>query len=115
MATELWSYRSDIAAPPRQLAGFEVNASDGHIGSIDDATFEVGSAYIVVDTGFWIFGKRRMIPAGAISEIDLDAETVTIARTKDEVKNAPDYDEVRAEEEAYRDEMDTYWGQWPMM
>lgn len=108
MSSDLWTYRTDMTAPT-EMVGFDVNAVDGHIGTIDDATFEVGASYIVVDTGFWIFGKRRMIPAGAITGIDLDAQSVTIDRTKEEVKAAPDYDEVRAREADYRDDVGAYW------
>ena len=52
---------------------FDVVTRDGHkIGKIDEATNEVGSSWVVVDTGFWIFGKKRMIPAGTIQSLDVD-------------------------------------------
>lgn len=52
---------------------FDVVTRDGHkIGKIDEATNEVGSSWVVVDTGFWIFGKKRMIPAGTIESLDVD-------------------------------------------
>ena len=28
--------------------------------------------YLVVDTGFWIFGKKRLIPAGVVTHVDPD-------------------------------------------
>lgn len=45
----------------------------------------------------------------------LEARTLTISRTKDEVKDAPDYDELRSNTAEYRNDVDSYWGQWPMM
>lgn len=33
------------------LAGYSVHATDGDIGSIDEASYDVGSARLVVDTG----------------------------------------------------------------
>ena len=33
------------------VVGYSVEALDGSIGKIDEATFDAGTAYIVVDTG----------------------------------------------------------------
>ena len=33
------------------LVGYKVEATDGHIGSIDQASYDVGEASLVVDTG----------------------------------------------------------------
>ena len=70
----------------------------------------MGSAYIIVDTGPWILGKKVMIPAGAVREIDPDTETVFVDRTKDEIKNAPEYDEDRFSDQGYRDQLGRYYG-----
>ena len=32
------------------ITGFEVEALDGGIGKVDEATYEVGSSYLVIDT-----------------------------------------------------------------
>ena len=75
------------------LAGFEVEATDGGVGKVDDKTRDVQThGFLVVDTGPWILGKKVVIPAGLIREIDLDSETVYLDRTKDEIKNAPEFD-----------------------
>jgi hypothetical protein len=108
MATvEIWSYA--IAPPPVDVTGFKVEASDGDIGKVDEATSEVGDAFIVVDTGPWIFGKKVMLPAGVIRDVDLDTETVFVDRTKDEIKNAPKFDEKTYRNPAYRDELGDYY------
>ena len=49
------------------MTGFDVEAIDGSIGKIDESSFEADNSHIVVDTGFWIFGKKRLIPAGAVT------------------------------------------------
>src|ERR1700753_1682494 len=54
----------------RDLAAYHVEALDGKIGSIDEATYEVGSASIVVDTGPWIFGHKVLLPAGTGQRVD---------------------------------------------
>jgi len=107
--TELWTFEM---TEPVDLTGFDVDATDGHIGKIDEATYDTGAGSVVVDTGFWIFGKKRLIPAGAINEIDLDRRAVQVGMTKDQIKDAPDYDEARRDDAAYRDEVGDYYGRY---
>ena len=104
--TSIWTYRTGVATADRDVVGYDVEATDGHIGKIDEASNEVGNARMVVDTGFWIFGKKRLIPAGVVQRIDVNDEKVYISMTKDEVKSAPDYDEQQRD---YLDEYDTYY------
>jgi hypothetical protein len=109
MSTDLWTYR-DTTIGTANLVGYKVEAIDGSIGSIDEATNEVGASYIVIDTGPWIFGKKVMLPAGVIDRVDTDEETVYVSRTKDEIKDAPEFDESRYREDAYREELGGYYG-----
>ena len=107
--TDLWTY-GNTSMTAQDLTGFTVEALDGDIGKIDEATNEVGGSYIVVDTGPWIFGKKVMLPAGVIRDLDLDTETVFVNRTKDQIKNAPEFDQKRYRDQGYRDELGRYYG-----
>jgi hypothetical protein len=106
--TDIWSYR-DQTITGLDLTGFAVEATDGSIGKIDEATNEVGGSYIVVDTGPWIFGKKVVLPAGIIDNVDRDGETVYVSLSKDEIKNAPEYDPDRGVDETYRTELGGYY------
>jgi len=90
--TNLWRYR-DSVTEPSNVVGYDVEATDGHIGKIDQATNETSRASLVVDTGFWIFGKKRLIPAGVVNQVDHRDRKAYVAMTKDQIKSAPDYDE----------------------
>ena len=90
--SSMWDYRDSTWTDGHDLAGYDVEATDGSIGNVDQATNDVSNAYVVVDTGFWIFGKKRLIPAGAISSVVHDDKKVHVAMTKDQIKGAPDYD-----------------------
>lgn len=113
---DLWNYRSqsdlgsNVVDTHADLTGFKVEALDGSIGSIDEATYEVGRSYIVVDTGPWIFGKKVMLPAGVVRGIDETEELVFVNRTKDEIKNAPEYDDSLVSDEEYRTSLGSYYG-----
>ena len=87
-----WDYRENLATAHRDLTGYDVEAVDGTIGKIDEASNDAGASYVVVDTGFWIFGKKRLIPAGVIERINDGSRQVYVAMTKNHIKNAPDFD-----------------------
>jgi hypothetical protein len=106
---DLWAYENS-SMTGQELTGFTVEALDGSIGKIDEATNEVGGSYIVVDTGPWIFGKKVLLPAGVLRDVDLDAQTVFVNRTKDQIKNAPEFNEDRYKDEGYRNEVGGYYG-----
>jgi hypothetical protein len=109
MATvDMWTFAVGTT-PNIDLSGFKVEARDGSIGKVDEATYETGGSFIVVDTGPWIFGKKVLLPAGVIRDIDPDTETIFVDRTKDEIKNAPEFDEERYREQTYRDEVGSYY------
>jgi len=113
---EIYTYRIGVFASPSgpalpDMTGFDVEATDGHIGTIDEASTDEASSCVVVDTGFWIFGKKRMIPAGVVQRVDQDEKKVYVSLTKDEIKGAPDYDadRHRLNEQNYHNEVGHYY------
>ena len=108
--TEIWVYPdTDRVSASEPITGYGVEARDGSIGKIDEATYDVGSSYVVIDTGPWIFGKQVMLPAGIITRIDHDDQTAFVSVTKDDIKNAPEFDETTYRDEQYRGELGTYY------
>ena len=111
---DVWTYPSQstsgLTDTSIDLTGLEVEALDGSIGKIDEATYETGRSFIVVDTGPWIFGKKVMLPAGVIRSIDETEEKVFVNRTKDQIKNSPEFDDSLLEDETYRTELGSYYG-----
>jgi hypothetical protein len=106
--TRMWAYRSEFAEVG-SIEGFSVEATDGSIGKIDEASNDVGRSYIVVDTGPWIFGKKVLLPAGMIEHIDRTDEQVFVGLTKDEIKNAPEFDETTYRDDTYRSSVGDYY------
>jgi hypothetical protein len=105
----MWTFSTTVDLTKLDLTGFKVEARDGGIGKVDEATYEAGGSFIVVDTGPWIFGKKVLLPAGVISDIDPDTETIFVNLTKDEIKNAPEFEEARYRDESYRTELSSYY------
>jgi len=111
MSNDVWTYREAmVVATDIDVSGFDVEATDGSIGKVDEATYESGRSYLVVDTGPWIFGKKVMLPAGVVKGVDEQERTVFVDRTKDEIKNAPEYDEASQGDDEYRGQLGSYYG-----
>jgi hypothetical protein len=91
------------------LAGYDVEATDGGIGSVDKANYEVGDAYLLVDTGPWIFGRTVLLPAGTVRHVDHAEKKVYVDRTKEQIKNAPEYDADTFSSPEYRDRVGGYY------
>jgi hypothetical protein len=114
-AYDVWIYRDQAelgydASLGGDLVGYGVEALDGSIGKIDEASNDVSESYLIVDTGPWIFGKKVMLPAGTIQRVDADDQKVFVNRTKEQIKSAPEYDETRQSDTGYRDELGSYYG-----
>ena len=107
---DVWTFRTTEPLGDIDVTGYSVEATDGGIGKIDEATYEVGGSYLVVDTGPWIFGKKVLLPAGIVDRVDPESETLFVSRTKEEIKNAPEYDEESGfADDEYRDRLGGYY------
>jgi len=109
----MWTWTADemdAGSKRVDVTGFEVESRDGHkLGTVDEATYDDPGSFLVVDTGFWIFGKRRMLPAGVVTGVDPEAKILTVSVDRDAVRDAPDYDHARRDDEAYRDHVGGYF------
>ncbi|MER5766169.1 PRC-barrel domain-containing protein [Streptomyces sp. NPDC001985] len=113
MSVHPWNYSSLAGyTAGSDLNGFRVEAVDGAIGKVDKHTEDVDAACLVVDTGPWIFGKEVLIPAGAVTRIDLVEKSVHVDRTRDQIKRAPEFHrETHLGDSGYRDLLAAHY--WP--
>jgi hypothetical protein len=107
-----WDYKAEsgVTAGSTDLVGYEVEANDGHIGKVDEATYVAGSSYVVVDTGPWIFGKKVVLPAAVVDKVDHNHRKVHVNRTKSEIRHAPEFDFTNYLDTAHRDDLARYYG-----
>ena len=112
MQVDVWTYRQVQGFDPAagmDITGYGVEAEDGSIGKIDEATYDLGSSYVIVDTGPWIFGKQVMLPAGVIKSVDPEEEKVYVSATKEQIKNAPELDDALRADPGYRERLGVYY------
>ncbi|TXS16736.1 PRC-barrel domain containing protein [Streptomyces sp. ms191] len=109
---DIWGYHPSTGhRRGTDLIGYRVEAVDGSIGKIDRHTEDVGSSYLVVDTGVWIFGRKVLLPAGTVERIDTAERKVHLDRTKDQIERAPAYDEgERVGDPEYLERFGLYYG-----
>jgi hypothetical protein len=108
MAVDIWTYRETVVEV--DLSDFHVEATDGEIGKVDRASYVAGGDSIIVDTGPLIFGRKVLLPVGMIERIDPEAKRIYVDRTKDEIRDAPEYDPSGYADQEYRLALADYYG-----
>ncbi|MFD5830487.1 PRC-barrel domain containing protein [Lentzea sp. NPDC060358] len=91
--------------PDTGLVGYHVEATDGGIGKVDEDDAEVPHDSLMVDTGPWIFGRKVVLPVGVVHRVDHHERKVFVDRTREQIKNAPEY----SADEDYRDRTADYY------
>ena len=81
------------------VKGLEVyaNGTDDKIGTIKDVLVDDVNGrfrYFVVDTGFWVFGKKVLLPVGRTRVDDRAERIYAMGLTKEQVENSPEFDEL---------------------
>ena len=109
---DIWTYREgvDLGVSPRNVVGYDVEARDGSIGKVDEATFDTDSSSLVVDTGPWIFGKKVMLPAGVIRSVDHADEKSLSTAPRTMINHVPELDVSLLTDRPYRDQLGSYYG-----
>ncbi|MFF9064145.1 PRC-barrel domain-containing protein [Streptomyces sp. NPDC014891] len=111
MTENVWSYKSSAGhLSGIDLTGYKVEATDGSIGKVDKHSDEVDDAYLVVDTGVWIFGREILLPAGTVVRIDTEERKIFVDGTKEQIKDAPEFQrDLHLHDPDYRRELSTYY------
>lgn len=81
--------------------------TDEKVGEVYDALVDANGRfrYLVIDTGFWIFGKKVLLPTGR-AKIDYDRQRIyTIGFTKEQAENLPKYDDDMIVDYDYEEEV----------
>jgi len=108
--SKIWEYGHDKNDwDGDRLAGYKVEATDGSVGKIDEASAEVGAQSLVVDAGGWLNSRKVMLPAGLVDRVDHDDKKVYVTTTKDSIKNSPEFDDSMRDSATYRDSLGGYY------
>lgn len=88
------------------LDSYSVYSGNDKVGSVEDVLVD-GSGrfrYLVVDTGFWIFGKKVLLPIG-LAHFDYNNNRANVdGLTREQVENLPDFKSAKVDEyDAYEE------------
>ncbi|MBC1239846.1 DUF2382 domain-containing protein [Nostoc sp. 2RC] len=89
------NYRDSFDGHDIKGLGVYTQGTDEKIGSINDVLVDEDGhiRYLVVDLGFWIFGKKVLLPIGR-ARIDYNSDRVyTIGLTREQAEDLPEFNE----------------------
>ncbi|MDZ5623062.1 hypothetical protein SFC88_19645 [Nocardioides sp. HM23] len=89
--TNVWDYRELTWTLDRDLLDYNVEATDGRVGTVVRAASGAFGAYLVVDKSE-VFAQARIIPAGAVTSLDHERRRVDVSLTTRQVREAPEHD-----------------------
>lgn len=109
---KIGDYYQDYAqdtSDTEDIKKFSVYAQgDEKVGSVDDILVDEQTGrfrYFVVDTGFWVFGKKVLLPVG-MGRVDYTDQRVYVSGlTKEQVENLPDFKELEKVDYDYEEQV----------
>lgn len=78
-----------------EVTGYDIEATDGTIGHVDDFIIEDKSwiiHYIVVNTKSWFTGQKVLVSPNWINKVDWANSKVYINMDTESIKNSPEFD-----------------------
>jgi uncharacterized protein (TIGR02271 family) len=99
------NYRNSFDGDDIKGLGVYTEGSEEKVGTVNDVLVddEGHFRYIAVDLGFWIFGKKVLLPVGR-SRIDYNAKRVYIVGlTREQAEQLPEYNERTAPDYDYEE------------
>jgi uncharacterized protein YrrD len=97
----------------KEVIGYDVEASDGEIGHIDDFLIDDQSGrmrYAVVDTKKWLPGKSVLIAPEWIREVKWSESKVFVNTNRAAVRNSPEYNPAVPIQGEYESQLHSHYG-----
>ena len=87
----VWTGTAEGNAIDESLTGFTVVGRDDTIGKVDRVNYT--GTCLSIATGGLLKKTKHLMPAAAITSIDVDSEIIDVALTTEQIAEAPEYDE----------------------
>jgi uncharacterized protein YrrD len=118
-AAEMAAREREAADPhlrsSNDVIGYDIQATDGAVGHIDDFLFDERSwaiRYAVVDTRNWLPGRLVLIVPQTIEGVDWIGRTARVKLTREAVKSSPPYDREAQLSDAEDERMRRHYESW---
>lgn len=96
-----------------EVTGYEILASDGEIGHVEDFLVEDADwsiHYLVVDTTNWWLGKKVLISPLSVRKIEWEDGRVSLGANRQKVKDSPAYDPSMTVDPVYEKNFHKHYG-----
>ena len=97
-----------------EVTDYEVRASDGSAGTIDDFIVNTESwtiFYMLIDTSNWLQPEKKVLLAPTwVEEIDWTTNRLTVDLPQDLIENSPEYDPAQLIEREYEEQLYEHYG-----
>jgi hypothetical protein len=107
--SDLWRFPAALDAEPAQIGGFAIDATDGFVGTVGVARSDPAGAYLIVLGGPWNGGRTVMIPGALVKRIEAGARVVHLSCSREQIRDAPPYENDRYQDAVYRAEVSAYY------
>jgi PRC-barrel domain len=88
------------------IKNFDVYADDEKVGSVENILVDENDGrfrYFIIDTGFWVFGKKVLLPVG-LARLNYEKQHLFVpGLTKEQVENLPEFSEGLAIDNDYEE------------
>jgi sporulation protein YlmC with PRC-barrel domain len=96
----------------KEVIGYRIFAADGRLGHVqdfivDDETWRI--CCLAVDTEDWRSGKNVLLPPAWIGHVDWTGRSVTMNVTRNQVRNAPEWDPELPISRAFEEQLYRYY------
>ena len=96
----------------QDIHGYSVQATDGEVGKVETLYFDEETwavRYLVVNVGNWLLPDQILLSPVAVTDVDREEETISVALTKEQVKNSPHMDTKRPVSRQYEITLHDYY------
>jgi hypothetical protein len=90
--------RCAVLRSVKELFGYQILATDGDVGKVDDFFFDDRTwtiRYVVVETGGWLGGRKVLLIPAVLGEPRWEDRSFPVSLTKRRVEKSPDIDVAR--------------------
>ena len=101
-----------MLTPFEQLHGYELAATDGEIGEVEEFYFDDQDwriRYFVVATGPWLSGRYVLIAPGALREVDSQSAAIAVELTREQVRDSPPLDSDKPVSRQYEQQLHRHY------
>jgi sporulation protein YlmC with PRC-barrel domain len=96
-----------------EVTGYHIQGSDDEFGHVADLLVDSEGwsiRYLIIDTKNWWPGKHVLVAPSWVEAIDWGARVLRMRHTRDEIRNAPEYDPTLEIERDYESKLHRYYG-----